>query len=147
MKFSFLFLIFFTSIKSNAQKYALLDTRFLHPIRYVDIVTPMDKLNGFFPVERKILLQFINSLTDIENELSKKETVSEVKQYKFGCLNFNGKILKFASETRLDYVLTSNCDNVNIQMHLCDAKVSNGINRFFIRTWKNYIKNNLKIKQ
>ncbi|MDQ6845261.1 MAG: hypothetical protein M3Z92_13075 [Bacteroidota bacterium] len=144
MKFILPFLISFASINLQAQKYALLDTHFAQPITYTDTITPMDKLHRLFPIEKKMLPQFINALLEIEDRLSSKETSGELKQYKFGCIEFAGRTVPLASETRIDYVLTSNCDNVNILMHLCDAKISNGSNLFFIKTWINYIQSNLK---
>jgi hypothetical protein len=58
-----LFLIFLIgSFAANAQKYALLDKHLVEPIIYTNKVTSNDKFNGFFPVEKKELPQFIKSL-------------------------------------------------------------------------------------
>ncbi len=144
MKFLLLFLSLFAAMNSKAQKYALLDTHLAQPITYTDMVTPKDKLNGLFPVEKKLLPQFIDALEEIENRLSSKEQSSELKHYEFGCIKLAGRMVPLARETRIDYVLTSTCDNVHSLMHLCDAKISNGSNLFFIKTWINYIQSNLK---
>ncbi len=69
MKFVFLFLFLFASFYSVAQKYALLNTHLVQKISYADAVTPKDKIDGLFPVEIKMLPQFINALREIENKL------------------------------------------------------------------------------
>ena len=144
MKFFLLLFILFGSVNLKAQKYALLDKHFAQPITYTNAITTEDKLNGLFPLEKKILPQFINALEEIENKLSSKLPFSEIKQYEFGCTKFAGITVSLASEIRMDYVLTSSCDNVIITMHLCDAKNSNESNDFFIKTWIRYIKEHLK---
>ena len=144
MKFIMVFLALFTAANAHAQKYALLDMRFAQPVTYADTITLKDKLSRLFPVEKKALPQFINALLEIENKLSSKVSSTELKEYKFGCIKFAGRTVPLASETRIDYVLTSDCDNVNIAMHLCDPKISNGSNLFFIKTWINYIQSNIK---
>ncbi len=144
MKFILLFLSFIWEGNLKAQKYALLDMHLAQPVTFTNIITPMVKRNGLFPVEKKMLPQFINTLEEIENKLSSKQSINELKQYKFGCINFAGRSVPLASETRIDYVLTSTCDNVNILMHLSDAKISNGSNLFFIKTWIKYIQSDFK---
>jgi len=139
MNFFLLFFILLGSVNLKAQKYALLDKRLAQPVTYTNTVTSADKFNGLFPVEKKMLTQFINVLEEIETKLSSKGPFGEVKQYEFGCTKFAGITVPLASETRMDYVLTSSCDNVKISMHLCDAKISNGSNVFFIKTWIKYI--------
>ncbi len=48
---------------------------------------------------------------------------------------------------RIDYVLTSNCDGVKVTMHLCDAKLSNANNAYFVKTWIKYIRSTIKKQQ
>ena len=107
-------------------------------------MTPNDKFNGLFPVEKKLLQQFINDLQEIENTLSSKAPIGKAKQYEVGCVKFSGVTRSLASEERLDYVLTSTCDKVEISMHLCDAKISNASNHYFVKTWIKYIQSYLK---
>ena len=145
MKFFLLFFILFGSVNCEAQKYALLDEHLAQPVIYSNTVTTTDKFNGFFPVEKKMLPQFINTLEEIESKLSSKGgPLGEAKQYEVGCAKFSGITVRLASEARLDYVLTSSCDNVKISMHLCDAKISNASNVYFIKTWIKYIQSYLK---
>ena len=144
MKPLLLFFILAGPVNCIAQKYALLDEHLAQPVTYTDKVTPQDKFNDLFPVEKKLLPQFINVLEEIQNKLSSKGPFGEAKQYEVGCAKFTGINVRLAKEERLDYVLTSTCDNVKISMHLCDAKISNASNLYFIKTWIKYIENNLK---
>jgi hypothetical protein len=144
MRFFLLFLIFFTSVNCKAQKYALLDEHLAQPVTYTDKITSNDKFNDLFPVEKKTLQQFIITLEEIENKLSSKGPLGEAKQYEFGCSKFTGISVRLATGERLDYVLTSSCDNVKISMHLCDAKISKASNIYFIKTWIKYIRSYLK---
>jgi hypothetical protein len=139
--FLILALLLFSSV-INAQKFALLDEHFAEPVKYADQVTSSDKYNGFFPVEKKMLPQFIKALEDINIQLSSKD--EKVKEYEVGCLKFKGRLISLASGPRTDYILTFTCDNSKITMHLCDAKVSNASNAFFIQTWLKYIKSYMK---
>ena len=80
----------------------------------------------------------------LKNKLSSKKPLGDAKQYEIGCAKFSGITVRLAAEERLDYVLTSNCDNVKISMHLCDAKISNASNSYFIKTWIKYIQSYVK---
>jgi hypothetical protein len=144
MKFFLLFFIFFAAVNCKAQKYALLDQHLAQPVTYANKVTPTDKYNELFPVEKKMLPIFIDVLQAIEDKLSTKRPFGAAKQYEVGCAKFTGITVPLASEERLDYVLTSTCDNVKISMHLCDAKISNGSNIYFIKTWIKYIQSYIK---
>jgi hypothetical protein len=139
MKFILLFFVPFWSVNLNAQKYALLDKHLAKPVTYTNSVTSTDKFNDLFPIEKKMLPQFIKALEEIENKLSSKLPFGETIQYEFGCIKFAGITVQHGSQTRMDYVLTSTCDDVIISMHLCDTKISNENNIFFIKTWVNYI--------
>jgi len=144
MKFYLLFVIFFISVNCKAQKYALLDEHLAQPVIYANMVTSTDRFNGFFPIETKVLKQFIDALVEIENKLSSKGALGEAKQYEIGCVKFSGRTVRLASEERLDYMLTSTCDNVKITMHLCDPKMTNASNIYFIKTWIKYIQSYIK---
>ena len=144
MKFFLFFLTFFVSVNCKAQKYALLDQHLAQPVTFADKVTSADKFNDLFPVEKKMLQQFIDVLQEIENKLSTRKPFGKAKQYEVGCVKFTGITVPLSAEERLDYVLTSTCDNVKISMHLCDAKISNGSNSYFIKTWIKYIQSNYK---
>lgn len=140
----FLLLIFtIISFSANAQKFALLDKSLASPITYTDHVTSADKFKKLFPVEKKYLPQFIKDLKEISKKLEEKGPKGTAKQYQVGCTKFTGITVSLASGDRFDYVITSECDNLKISMHLCDAKYSNANNVFFINTWIKYMEDSL----
>ena len=61
-----------------------------------------------------------------------------------GSTRFYGIKIPLKTEERMDVVLTTDIGNQKITMHLCDGKVSNASNAFFIRTWSGYIRDNMK---
>jgi hypothetical protein len=144
MKFFLPFFLLFASVNCEAQKYALLDQHLAQPVAFSNKVTSDDKFNDRFPVEKKMLPQFLNTLREIQDKLASKKPLGNAKQYDVGCAKFSGTTVRLAAEERLDYVLTSNCDNVKISMHLCDAKISNDSNIYFIKTWIKYIQSYVK---
>jgi hypothetical protein len=144
MKYIFLVLLFFSTVAVKAQKYALLDEHFTEPVKYANTVTSADKFHHLFPVEKKTLPAFIKILTQIEKKLSSNKPIERVEQYELGCVKFSGSLLSLASGQRVDYVITSTCDNVKVSMHLCNARNSNATNAFFINTWIKYIEENSK---
>ena len=139
MKRFLLFAFTIISISAQAQKFALLDKNLASPITYTDHITSADKYRKLFPVEKKYLPQFIKDLKEISKKLETKGPKGIAKQYQVGCTKFKGLTISLAGGDRLDYVITSDCDNLKISMHLCDAKSSNENNAFFINTWIKYI--------
>jgi hypothetical protein len=129
---------------TNAQKYILLDTHIAQPVGYTNTITSADKFNGLFPVEKKNIKQFIKALEEIAKSLNSTEPLAAAKQYEIGCVKFTGVIVSLAKEQRLDYVLTSTCDDIKISMHLSDAKITNRSNVYFINTWIKYIKSSIQ---
>ncbi len=137
----FIFTLFF--VNANAQKYALLDKSLATPVTYTDHVTSADKFKKLFPVEKKYLPQFIKAIEEISKKLESKGPKGIAKQYQIGCVKFTGLTVSLATGDRLDYVLTSDCDNLKISLHLCDAKYSNANNIFFINTFIKYIEDSV----
>lgn len=133
--------LFFGAFKSNAQKYVLLDKTMSQPAFYTDQLSTIEKYKGFLPVESKEIEKFIEVLQEISKRLSSKKITGKAKQYQVGCDKFEGVVIPLGSENRLDYVINSNCDRLRVSMHLCDAKLSNENNAYFINTWISYIKN------
>jgi hypothetical protein len=127
-----------------AQKYALLDEHFTHPVRYSERVTSADKFNDLFPVERKFLPEFLKALKEIDKKLSSKPPFGKVKDYEMGCIKFVGRVTTSSGIERIDYVITSYCDDVRISLHLCDAKRTPGNNAFFVKVLIKYIEENIK---
>lgn len=142
MRYFLLIILIVSGFGTKAQKFALLDEHFAEPVHFADAVTSADKFNDLFPVEKKLLPQFIKTLEEIEQALSSKTAMA--KDYNIGCVSFKGINISLATGGRTDYVLTSVCDKVKISMHLCDAKVSNASNAFFINTWIKYIRSYAK---
>ncbi len=142
MKYFLLTFLLMPFLSIKAQRFVLLDQHLAEPVRYSDVVTSEDKFNDFFPVEKAMLSQFIKVLEEIEQSLSSKD--AKAREYEIGCVKFKGINISLATGERTDYVITSTCGNVKISMHLCDAKVSNASNAFFINTWIKYIKNYVK---
>lgn len=134
-------LLFFGTFKSNAQKYVLLDETMAQPAFYTNQLSIIEKYKGFLPVESKDIQKFIEALQEISKRLASKKITGKAKQYQIGCDKFEGVVIALAPENRLDYVITSNCDGLKVFMHLCDAKLSNENNAYFINTWISYIKN------
>lgn len=144
----YLFILFFSVIafQSRAQKYILLDKAISQSAFYSNQVLVTEKFKGFFPVEKKYLQEFLGALEEIAQRLSSPKITGKAKNYQFGCTELKGMTFPLASGERLDYVLTSSCDNIRITMHLCDAKLSNADNAYFINTWIKYIRNAEKLK-
>ncbi len=142
----YILLVLFTCAfgNSQAQEFALLDIHLASPIKYSNTVTSNDKFNSLFPVAKKMLPEFINALKEIDKKLSGKEPIKVLKQYEMGCIKFTGVVVPLTTGERIDYVITSNCDNVKIAMHLCNAKLANTTNAFFVRTFIKYITDNGK---
>jgi len=138
-----LFLFSFAAI-TKAQKYVLLDQHMAEPVKYSNTITSADKFNDLFPVEKKLVPEFLKALEEIENKLSSKPPFGKIKDYEIGCIRFTGRAIMLAAGERIDYVITSSCEDVRISMHLSDAKLSNKGNAFFIKTWIQYIKSYVK---
>lgn len=139
-----LFLLFSFTAVASAQKYVLLDQHIAEPAKYANEVTSADKFHDFFPVEKKHIPEFLKALKEIESRLSSTPPFGKVKEYEMGCVKFTGSVIILATGERIDYVITSTCDNVRISMHLSDAKLSNKSNAFFIKTWIKYIESNVR---
>ena len=138
-----LFLFSFAAV-TKAQKYVLLDQHMAEPVKYSNTITSADKFNDLFPVEKKLVPEFLRALEEIENKLSSKPPFGKIKDYEIGCIRFTGRAIMLAAGERIDYVITSSCEDVRISMHLSDAKLSNKGNAFFIKTWIQYIRSYVK---
>ena len=144
MKYILVLFLLLGTFAAKAQKYALLDQRFIQPVKYTDVVTSTDKFNHLFPVEKKMLPEFIKTLKEINVRLMSKKSYENVRQYEMGCIKFVGHLISLGSGPRIDYVITSTCSDVKISMHLCTAQQTNSNNAYFIRTWIQYIENGVK---
>ena len=114
------------------------------PITYANKVTPEQTYRGIFPVEKKTIKKFIQELDKISKQLAGKLTKPDAFDFSVGCTAFRGIKVILKEEERLDIVLTTNCANSKILMHLSDSKSSNAKNAFYLNTWIKYIKESLK---
>jgi hypothetical protein len=144
----YFFIIFFICAVSvtKAQKYILLDESISEAAIYTNHLSELENYKKFFPLEVKDVPQFLNALNEIAQRLSEKKAKGPAKSYKVGCAQFIGKVFPLASGERIEYVVTSSCEGKSITMHLCDAKLSNADNAYFVNTWIKYIKNSVKKK-
>lgn len=140
------FLLFPGSYVCKGQKYILLDKQMSQPAFYSNKITVLEKFKGFFPVEKKEILRFVEVLEEISKKLSSKKIVGNAKEYQVGCDKFTGQVIQLASGDHLDYLIISTCDDIKITMHLSDAKLSNENNAYFIKTWISYIKKAIEVK-
>lgn len=130
-------LLFICATRTIAQKYMLLDSKISLPVIYTDKITPLEKSKGYFPVEKKEVRKFLNILGEISKQLSEKNT--KAKEYELGCIKFKGVTFQLARGNKIDYVITSTCDSLRVTMHLCDGKLGNEANEYFVNTWIKYI--------
>ena len=144
MKYFLLFIFSILMVNSKAQKYALLDKRLAQPITYTNRVTSADKFKGLFPVETKSLPRFTKALEEISKKLASFGRLGDANQYEIGCSKFTGLTVPLSTGDRLDYVITSDCGDIKISMHLSDSKIPNKKNAYFINAWIKYIKNSIK---
>jgi hypothetical protein len=144
MKYIFLIVLFCAAFQCQAQKYILLDESISRPAVYTNHLTEMEKYKNFFPVEVKDISRFILVLEEIEKRLSETENTSKVNNYTVGCSVFTGRVFPLAKGERINYIITSTCEGLNIKMRLSDATISNANNEYFIKAWIKYIRGNLK---
>jgi hypothetical protein len=144
MKYLFFIVALCAATGTKAQNYMLLDESISQPAVYTSHLNEMAKYKKYFPVEVKDLPEFLNVLEQIASQLSAPKVSGPAKNYKVGCAEFTGKVFPLSSGERIDYVLSSNCENVKVKMHLCDAKLSNADNAYFVKTWIKYIRSTMK---
>ena len=142
MKFltSTLFFLTFFVLSSQGQRYALLDKKMVNPVIYTDKVTMQHSHEGYFPVEKTYLSEFVKELEKISSQLSNKKIQSNDFNISFGSTTFKTLIIKFGKEDRMDITIITNCGNIMVSSHLADAGSGRWRNSFYINTWIKYIK-------
>ncbi|MEO8824185.1 MAG: hypothetical protein ABI366_11505 [Ginsengibacter sp.] len=146
MKYLFILVLICTAFITKAQKYMLLDETISEPAVYTNNLSEMGKYRKYFPVEVKYLPQFLEVLQKIVNRLDEKSVTGNTKNFQVGCAQFSGRVFPLASGERIDYILTSDCEGIKVVMHLCDAKLTNANNAYFVKTWIKFIRSNIKRK-
>lgn len=130
---------------SYSQKYILLDKNMSQPVSYTNVVTMEHSYKNFFPVETNTIHQFISALEKIGAQLNNtKKPLPQAFDFNVGKIRFFGLKVSLAKESRMDIVITSDCNGIKVPMHLSDAKISNVSNAYFINTWVKYIKGSVK---
>ena len=140
MKLILLFAFSLFSFYSFSQKYVLLDKKMSMPVTYADNITVEQNYKGIFPVEKSYIKRFISEVEKISKLLITKTAKPQTIDFTVGATTFHGLKISLTAEERMDVVLTTNCGNMNISMHLVDAKKSNANNAYYINTWLKYIK-------
>lgn len=126
-----------------AQKYALIDKQMSLPVIFTNTVTVQNNYAGYFAVEKDKLQQFIIAVEKIAQQISdSKKSKSKPKPFKFTLANitFTGVNISLKDEERLDVMIVSTAGATKSTMHLCDAKLNNSNNAFFVNTWAKYIR-------
>ncbi|GAC1384830.1 MAG: hypothetical protein NVSMB45_13120 [Ginsengibacter sp.] len=114
------------------------------PATLANVITIKDEYRNFFAIERSKVNEFVAAIQKIAKEIT-SGTIPESFNFYVGATRFYGLKIPLKKEERMDVVLTTDCDGQKISMHLCDGKVSNSSNAFYIRTWADYIRNNAKV--
>ena len=141
MKYFLLAILLTAGGISSAQKFALLDKQMTQPVIFSNTFTTQQSFAGFFPVEKDKLNEFVTALEKIAQGLSDaRKTKPEPFKLIIGNTTFTGLKLNIKNEDRLDVVLSSAVGSVNTSFHLCDAKINNSNNAFFVNTWAKYIR-------
>ena len=139
MKYIFTIIFIRLSFCCVAQKYVLLDETMAQPPIVTNEITAVEKFKRFFPVERKDIGAFIKALEEINARILKGGH-ENANEFRIGCTLFTGRAFPLATGERLDYIITSNCDDIKVSMHLVDAKLTNANNAYFLKAWISYIK-------
>lgn len=129
---------------ASAQKYALIDQTLSHPVRYMNEITAHDIREKVIPVEKKYLPEFLKALQIIKRELDNNPKEPKARNFQFGCTQITGMVAALARETRYNYVIKSDCDNLHTSFLICDVKLKNSLNSFIVGTWIKYLKANMR---
>jgi hypothetical protein len=127
-----------------SQKYVLLDTKMSMPVTYADDITVEQNYKGIFPVEITNIKKFLSEVEKLSKMLLANNTLPDAIDFAVGSTSFHGVKVYLKTEERIDVVITTNCDNSKITMHLADAKKSNANNAYHINTWLKYIRGYIK---
>jgi hypothetical protein len=141
MKTTLFFFFLLLSSAISAQKLLLIDKKLTLPIKSSNTFTTQDNFSGYFPVEKELHTKFVEELEKIVKLLKDKSAKKpETLLVHVGETTFQGIRVPLAEEERMDIVVFTNINDTRTTMHLCDAKLSNTNNAFFINTWLKYIR-------
>lgn len=141
--FLYAFLILFCTY-STAQKYVLVDKKMNLPVTYTNQVTTQDNIKGYFPVDKAKINEFIAEIEKIARLLNDpKKKKPETIDVLIGSTTLHGLTIALSAEERMDVVLTTDYGVAKASMHLCDPKISNASNAYYINTWLKYLRSYL----
>lgn len=125
----------------SAQKYVLVDKKMRLPVSYANTLSVQDNYKGYFPVDKNKIKQFITEVEKIAKLLADpKKKFPEKIDLLIGSTSLHGFKIALAAEERLDVILTTDYGPAKSTMHLCDAKISNSNNAYYINTWLKYLR-------
>jgi len=140
MKSIFYVMLVLCSTFCSAQKYILVDKKMSLPVTYANTLSVQDNYHGYFPIEKSKIKEFLAEVEKIAKLLGDpKGKKPEKFHYLVGSTIFHGIRVALSTEERLDVVLTTNYGPAVSTLHLCDAKISNANNVFYINTWLKYL--------
>ncbi len=125
----------------SAQKYALVDKKMNLPVTYANTLRAADAYKGYFPIEKvniKKVITEIENIAGLIKDSTKK--LPEKLDITIGSTTLHGLRVQLSTEDRIDIVLTTSYGTSKSTMHLCDTKISNTSNAFFITTWLKYLR-------
>ncbi len=141
MRTTILLIFIFLSSATSAQRLLLIDKKLTLPIKSSNTYTTQDNFSGYFPVEKELHIKFVEELEKIVKLLKDKSAKKpESLLVHVGETTFQGIRVPLAEEERMDIVVFTKINGTRTTMHLCDAKLSNANNAFFITTWLKYIR-------
>ena len=144
MKHIYLLLWCFHILSINGQKYVLLDKTMTVPPSYTNTVTIMDDYRKMFAIEKSNLPAFLIMMDKLNEMLTGNYPLGVFDFSLDRNTRFTGMKITVKKEDRMDVLLTSDCITHKFRMHLCDARLSNSINSFYMKAWADYIRDNLK---
>jgi hypothetical protein len=144
MKHIFLLFWCLHILYTNGQKYVLLDKTMTVPPSYTNTVTITDDYRKMFAIEKSNLPAFLSMMDKLNKMLTGNYPLGVFEFSLDRNTRFSGMKITVKKEDRMDVVLISDCITYKFKMHLCDSRLSNSINSFYIKAWADYIRSNLK---
>ena len=124
----------------SAQKYVLVDKKMRLPVTYANTVTTQDNFKGYFAIDKTKISEFITEIEKIAGLLTDpKKKKPETIDLFLGSTTLHGLRIALKTEERMDIVVTTDYGNTKSIMHLCDPKISNASNAYYITIWLKYL--------
>ena len=124
----------------SAQKYVLIDETMMQPLLYTNDVSLQNTAKNIFVVEANHLKEFVSALNKISSRFTDGSKKDDDLNFNIGATKIKSIPISIRKEDRLDIMVNTYTEDINVSMHLSDTKVSNTQNLFFISSWIKYIK-------